>query len=164
MSGPTDWILRYIKTTFFFFTGTLWGNGFVMNCDMHAAIPKSSFCGFLIGGSPRVCLYNVCVNLQHSEPRGLCISHFPMLVARVTWPDDGFTTIGLYRDVWIAAIASSRTRLATLSGVMCNTSQCELRSLRVNSGMLNVIRIVTYYTLPPLESPTSSWIAMAYSR
>ena len=62
------------------------------------------------------------------------------------------------------AIASSRTRLATLSGVMCNTSQCELRSLRVNSGMLNVIRIVTYYTLPPLESPTSSWIAMAYSR
>ena len=36
--------------------------------------------------------------------------------------------------------------------------------LRVNSGMLNVIRIVTYYTLPPLKSPTSSWIAMAYSR
>ena len=65
------------------------------------------------------------------------------------------TTIGLYRDVWIAAIASSRTRLATLTGAMCKTSQCELRSLglRVNSGMLNVIRIVTYYTLPPLESP-----------
>ena len=51
-------------------------------------------------------------------------------------------TIGLYRDVWIAAIASSRTRLATLTGAMCKTSQCELRSLRVNSGMLNVIRIV----------------------
>ena len=73
-------------------------------------------------------------------------------------------SIGLYRDVWIAAIASSRTRLATLTGAMCKKSQCELRSLRVNSGMLNVIRIVTYYTLPPLESPTSSWIAMAYSR
>ena len=58
------------------------------------------------------------------------------------------TTIGLYRDVWIAAIASSRTRLATLTGAMCKTSQCELRSLRVNSGMLNVIRIVTYYTSP----------------
>ena len=72
--------------------------------------------------------------------------------------------IGLYRDVWIAAIASSRTRLATLMGVMCKTSQCELRSLRVNSGMLNVIRIVTYYTLPPLESPDSFWIAMAISR
>ena len=55
--------------------------------------------------------------------------------------------ISLYRDVWIAAIASSRTSLATLMGVMCNTSQCELRSLRVNSGMLNVIRIVTYYTI-----------------
>ena len=61
-----------------------------------------------------------------------------------------FRSIGLHRDVWIAAIASSTTSLATLMGVMCNTSQCELRSLRVNSGMLNVIRIVTYYTLPPL--------------
>ena len=29
----------------------------------------------------------------------------------------------LYRDVWIAL---PRTRLATLTGVMCNTSQCEL--------------------------------------
>ena len=47
----------------------------------------------------------------------------------------GMTVIGLYRDVWIAAIASSRTRLATLTGAMCKTSQCELRSLRVNSGM-----------------------------
>ena len=72
--------------------------------------------------------------------------------------------IGLYRDVWIAAIASSRTRLATLTGAMYKTSQCELRSLRVNSGMLEVIRIVTYYTLPPLESPDSFWIAMAISR
>ena len=59
--------------------------------------------------------------------------------------------IGLYRDVWIAAIASSRTSLATLTVVMCNTSQCKLCSLRVNSGMLNVICIVTYYTLPPLQ-------------
>ena len=75
-----------------------------------------------------------------------------------------FYSIGLHRDVWIAAIASSRTSLATLTGVMCNTSQCELRSFRVNSGMLNAIRIVTHYTLPPLESPASSWIAMAFSR
>ena len=75
-----------------------------------------------------------------------------------------WTIIGLYRDVWIATIASSRTRLATLTGAMCKTSQCELRSLRVNSGMLNVIRIVTYYTLPPLQSPDSFWIAMAISR
>ena len=51
--------------------------------------------------------------------------------------------IGFHRDVWIAAIASSRTSLATLSVVMCNTSQCKLRSLRVNSGMLNVILIVS---------------------
>ena len=46
----------------------------------------------------------------------------------------GTNPIGLYRDVWIAAIASSRMRLATLSGVMCNTSQCELRSLRRKFG------------------------------
>ena len=51
--------------------------------------------------------------------------------------------IGLYCDVWIAAIASSRTSLAILTVVMCNTSQCKLRSLRVNSGMVNVICIVT---------------------
>ena len=75
-----------------------------------------------------------------------------------------YVFIGRYRNVWIAAIASSRTSLATLTVVMCNTSQCELRSLCVNSGMLNVIRIVTYYTLPPLESPDSFWIAIAFSR
>ena len=78
------------------------------------------------------------------------------------WSMEG--VIGLYRDVWIAAIASSMTSLATLTGAMCNTSQCELRSVRVNSGMLNVIRSVTYYTLPPLESLDSFWIAMACSR
>ena len=50
----------------------------------------------------------------------------------------------LYCDVWIAAIASSRTSLATLTVVMCSASQCKLRSLPVNSGMLNVICIVTY--------------------
>ena len=74
--------------------------------------------------------------------------------------------VGLYRDVWIAAIASSRTSLATLTVViyMCNTSQCKLRSLRVNAGMLNVICIVMYYTLPPLELRDSFWIAMAFSR
>ena len=64
--------------------------------------------------------------------------------------------IGLYRNVWIAAIASSRTRLATLTGTMCKTSQCELRSLRVNSEMLNVIRIGKTFcivnTAPAMES------------
>ena len=60
-------------------------------------------------------------------------------------------TANVYRDVWIAAIASSRTSLVTLTVVMCNTSQCKSRSLRVNTGMLNVICIVMYYTLPPLE-------------
>ena len=51
--------------------------------------------------------------------------------------------IGLYRDVWNAAIASSRKSRMTLSVVMCNMSQCRLRSLRVNSGMGNVMCIVT---------------------
>ena len=97
------------------------------------------------------------------------ISQFGVSIVIEQWCRENADTthaIGLYRDVWIAAIASSRTSLATLMGVhvMCNTSQCELRSLRVNSGMLNVICIVTYYTLPPLESPDSFWIAMAFSR
>ena len=100
----------------------------------------------------------------------ICVVHRVMLCACELWNwfshviDVLVKDIGLYRDVWIAAIASSRTRLATLTGAMCKTSQCKLRSLRVNSGMLNVIRIVTYYTLPPLESPDSFWIAMAISR
>ena len=52
----------------------------------------------------------------------------------------------------------SRTSLATLTGVMCSTSQCELRSTFPTSRVTNVIRIVTYYTLPQLESPDSSWM------
>ena len=46
----------------------------------------------------------------------------------------------------------------TLSGVMCSTSQCKLRSTFPNLRVANVFRIVTYYTLPPLESPDSSWM------
>ena len=52
----------------------------------------------------------------------------------------------------------SRKSMATLMGVMCSTSQCELRSTFPNLRVMNVIRIVTYYTLPPLESPDSSWM------
>ena len=52
----------------------------------------------------------------------------------------------------------SRKSLATLMGVICSTSQCELRSTFPNLCVTNVIRIVTFYTLPPLESPTSSWM------
>ena len=43
-------------------------------------------------------------------------------------------------------------------GVICSTSQCELLSTFPNLRVTNVIRIVTFYTLPPLESPTSSWM------
>ena len=62
--------------------------------------------------------------------------------------------IGLYREIAIAIQKES----ATLMGVMCSTSQCELRSTFPNLRVTNVIRIVTFYTLPPLESPTSSWM------
>ena len=72
--------------------------------------------------------------------------------------------IGLYRDVWIAEIAWSRTSLDTQTVVMCSTSQCKLRSLHANSGMWNVICIVTSYTLPPYGSLASISIAMAFSR
>ena len=72
--------------------------------------------------------------------------------------------IGLYRDVWIAAIAWSRTSLETHLVVTCTTSQCKLRPLRANSGMGNVICIVTWYTLPPNGSLASLSVAMAFSR
>ena len=52
----------------------------------------------------------------------------------------------------------SRKSLATLTGVMCSTSQCELRPTFPKLRVTNVIRIVTYYTLAPLESPDSSWM------
>ena len=52
----------------------------------------------------------------------------------------------------------SRTSLATLMWVVCSMSQCELRSTFPNVRVTNVIRIVTYYTLPPVESPDSSWM------
>ena len=48
--------------------------------------------------------------------------------------------------------------MATLTGAMCSTSQCELRSTFPNLRVTNVIHIVTYYTLPRIESPTSSWM------
>ena len=49
-----------------------------------------------------------------------------MCFAHVNNANTKFTplpAIGIYRDVWNAAIASSRKSLTTLSGVMCNTSQ-----------------------------------------
>ena len=48
-----------------------------------------------------------------------------ILIMNIVWQnmEDVVGPIGLYRDVWIAAIASSRTRVTTLLGVMCNTSQ-----------------------------------------
>ena len=41
---------------------------------------------------------------------------------------------------------------------MYSTSQCELRSTFPNLRGTNIIRTVTYYTLPSLESPDSSWM------
>ena len=55
---------------------------------------------------------------------------------------DCYHVIVLYRDGWIAAIAWSGVRRNTHLVVMC-TSQCKLRSLRANSGICNVICIVT---------------------
>ena len=75
--------------------------------------------------------------------------------------------IGLYRDVWIAAIASSTTSLATRTAAICVrfqgrrvrrvTSQCRLRSLRENP----IWSIDGIYVR---ESPASLSIAMAFWR
>ena len=42
----------------------------------------------------------------------------PFVSSLQDWLLEASHAIGLYRDVWIAAIASSRTRLANLMGVM----------------------------------------------
>ena len=67
------------------------------------------------------------------------------------------TSAGLWAFIAKSPL-QSRKSLATLMGVMCSMSQCELRSTFPNLRVTNVIRIVTFYTLPPLESPTSSWM------
>ena len=68
----------------------------------------------------------------------------------------GALSIGLYRENAIAIQNESSTW--TLTVVMCNTSQCKLRSTFRNLRVTNVICIVTYYTLSPLESPDSFWM------
>ena len=80
------------------------------------------------------------------------VSHFNFSRALILWSkywalvnkSKYHNAIGLYRDVWIAAIASSTTSLATRTAAICVrfqgrrvrrvacTSQCRLRSLREN--------------------------------
>ena len=55
------------------------------------------------------------------------------LCTQMSAPVTSTHSIGLYRDVWIAAIASSRNSLATQTAAICvrfhgRTSQCRLRS------------------------------------
>ena len=52
----------------------------------------------------------------------------------------------------------SRVRQTTRLVVLCTTSQCRLRYPFRNLRVTNVIFIVTYYTLPRIESPDSSWM------
>ena len=52
----------------------------------------------------------------------------------------------------------SRVRPNTHLVVMRTTSQCKLRCPFRNLRITNVIFIVTYYTLPPLESTYSFWM------
>ena len=55
------------------------------------------------------------------------------------------TTQVIVQYAFIAKTPSqSRASLVTLSGVMCNTSQCTLRSTFRNLGVTNVVFIVTY--------------------
>ena len=75
--------------------------------------------------------------------------------------------IGLYRDVWIAAIASSTTSLATRTAAIC--VRCQGRRVR----RVYVTMEITFLTRKSAliyrrgyvrESPASLSIAMAYSR
>ena len=66
------------------------------------------------------------------------VVHWAMLIT-----DGADHVIGLYRAIWLATIVSSRTSTDTQTVVMCTMLQCKLRSLSANSGMWNVICIVT---------------------
>ena len=94
-------------------------------------------------------------NLQHTATlSSLFLADLTMPTGRAVpspWQADD---IGLYREIAIDIQKES----GDYNGVMCSTSQCELRSTFPNLRVANVIRIVTFYTLPPLESPTSSWM------
>ena len=70
--------------------------------------------------------------------RSIYYPKLPDYLRRSPWIFTQAYTIGLYRDVWIAAIAWSRTSLETNLVVTCTTSQCKLRSLRANSGMVHI--------------------------
>ena len=90
-----------------------------------------------------------CLCVQQKTKIAWCVPGLTRRPNDTRPPGLTLTPIGLYRDVWNAAIASSRKSLTTLSVVMRNTSQCKSRSLRVNSGMSNVMCIVMQYTSPP---------------
>ena len=60
--------------------------------------------------------------------------------------------IGLYRDVWIAAIAWPRTSLETHLVVTCTTSQCKLRSFR--NGERNLHCDIAHITTKRVSSLT----------
>ena len=62
--------------------------------------------------------------------------------------------IGLYRENAIAIESEARDPKV----VMCNTSQCKLRSPFRNLRVMNIICIVTHYTIPPFGSLDSFWI------
>ena len=52
-------------------------------------------------------------------------------------------------------------RLLSSACLFTNNFKCDLAPFGktlFNLRVTNVIRIVTFYTLPPLESPTSSWM------
>ena len=65
-------------------------------------------------------------------------------------------TKGLYRENAIAIESEAKSPFGGM--VMCTTSQCKWRCPFRNFRVTNVICIVTYYTLPQIESLDSFWM------
>ena len=61
-------------------------------------------------------------------------------------------------DITVTCMIKCIQMTISIIRFICNTSQCKLRSTFRNLRVTNVICIVTYYTLPPLESPDSFWM------
>ena len=92
----------------------------------------------------------------------ICLNwaHFTFHRCRLgSWMNSCFSCrTSKYRPLFAKTPLQSRVRQTTHLVVMCTTSQCRLRYPFQNLRVTNVIFIVTYYTLPSIESSPSFWM------
>ena len=110
------------------------------------------------------------VSSAYSLPRCRCTQFMdetvdnaetPITCFHVSVKDGESTHIASYAFIAKTPLPS-RVRQDTHLVIMCTTSQWKLRCPFRNFPVTNVIFIVTYYTLPPIELPDSFWMTHVY--